>query len=150
MCRGSADMLNNLLWWVILISCWAVLNSNLALLRWAKTAFDEYIWTAIFTNWPETLRNNCNPLIALMIPICSLKALVVKGIIQVNYSRKIIRISRQITHHVDISMTHQKNTAHQLKKGTLTLCLSLNEYHCCLRNDWPFRTKCERNHSLLT
>jgi len=35
-------------------------------------------------------------------------------------------LSKQIIQHVNISMTHQNNFTHQLKIGTLTLCLSKN------------------------
>ena len=92
MSHADARVLNNLFWLIIVISCWAVLNSNNPLLRWVIVAFDERISIMILARWSVTV-HNYNPLISLTIPICSWKAIMVNWIIQVHYSRQIITIS---------------------------------------------------------
>ena len=95
MSHADARVLNNLFWLVIVICCWAVLNSKHPLLRWVIIAFDGHISTMILARWSVTL-HNYNPLISLTIPICSWKAIMVNWIIQVHYSRQIITISTQL------------------------------------------------------
>ena len=72
------------------------LEKWIALLSWARIAFDERIWIVILTRWLVT-SHNCSPLIALTIAICS------KG----NYGQKNYAGSLFKTTNQDIIVTHQ-------------------------------------------
>ena len=148
---ADANISNNLLSWVIVIFWCAVLNSDLALLPWVIIAFVEHTWVMILTHWPVTL-HICNPLITLSIPIRPSRQLWLRELCRFTIQDSLLgyqcNLSKQVIQHVNISMTHQNNIARQLEKGTLTLCLFMNEYHSCVMNDWAVRSKCERNHSI--
>jgi len=95
--HADIDMSKNLFWWVILISWWVVLNSDLALLPWIIIDFDEHIWIRILTHGLVTFAelqsfNCCDDFYMLMTGNYG----------DGNYACSIFR-----TAHQDINVTHQ-------------------------------------------
>ena len=70
------------------------------------------------------------------------KEVIIWPFLSVHFLAKLILAFISLTWNGSGRSWSEANIAHQLKKGTFTLYLYINEYHSCLTNNCPFKSKC--------